>query len=433
MCFGVLGYAVFSIALGRNLVADGSWAFLQGLQAEGIWPVDPYRLGVGTLGQVSLAAATAAGVDDLYALRLMHGIGYILVPALVWFLALVLSRRSPLFEILLLGYCATALSSGFVAVSDANSMFAYAALYFAVVVRFTASGERALPYVGLVAAVVLISSHGFTLLLSPFLIVSSVLLRRRSPFAAQQKGVWWASLVALTLSVLVGVASVLRPYSPFNVVAAADVSAPLGNTQFIVVVVWLAVLPLALLPRQRPARVAAIVVLGAALVVLAADERIWASPLEQHATRTMSALVLLLLLVVGLRMVLATRTANTQGETAITDAANPALTALSAGLFVALMIPSAAATVAFARYLDEFSAIIATRQAVIAHDEFVALVPAAVEFGWPFSYPVLSAVLGGGAEHAMVADPVDSIYLDLVDVENPPPLPDRFTGSVVRD
>lgn len=428
VCIGVVAYAVFSIAFGRNLVADGSWAFLQGLQAEGIWLVDGYRIGVGTLGQIPFATAAAAGIDDLNLLRLVHGVGYILIPALVWFLALVLSRRSRLFEILLLGYCSTVLTSGFVAVSDANSVFAYTALYFAVTVRFFATGERGLPYVGLLASILLIFSHGFTVLLSPFLIVAVVLLRRHTAFGDQQRGVWRISIVALALGVLVGAASIVWPYSPGNVVAAGDISAPLGNPQFLLVAIWLAVLPLALLPRTRWVRLAATAVLSVAVVVLAVDDRLWATTREQHATRTMSALLLLLLLVTGLLMVLSSRRAEVNPSTAFTQ---PALTVLSAGLFVALLVPSVTAAVSFVNYLEDFKSAVRSRQGVIPYDSFVRIVPEARDFDWPYSYSVLSLVLGAGGDHAMVADPLDSKFVHLVDVQNPPLLPSRFTGQVL--
>lgn len=421
----VVGNAVLALAVGRNLAALGSWTLLDSLLQQGYWAGDPYRA-VGThLAQTPVVVAMTAGVDDVGILRLAHGVGYLLIPALAWAAALVLVRRTRVFEFLLLGYCVTALTSDYIAVADVNQLFAFTALCSALILRFFTEGGRALPWLAFAVSWVVAFTHGFAVLLAPLLIAQIVLLRRSSPRPPTPRLPWSLTITVLALGTVVSAMSVVWPYSPANVVAASDLGTPLKNTQLVFMVVWLLVLPLAVLPRQGLLRVAGTVLLATGLAWFVLDAAVWATPAERHASRTASALLLFAVLALALVAVLQGWRAGEPGPP------RPAWVILPFALMVALLVPIVVQARDFGRYLDDFQAAISERSGTIANEEFVAAVPAAETFEWPYSFPTMSLILGLGREHAIVENPVDNAYISPFDVEDPPVLPSRFTGSAV--
>lgn len=421
----VLGYALLSLVVGRSLAALGSWTFVDSLTSGGFWQGDPYRFVGSHVAQAPIALALEAGVSDVGLLRYAHGIGYLLIPAGMWALALILLRRSSAFELLLIAYCATALTCDYIAVADVNLLFASTALLFAITLRYFTEGGRGLPWLAFAVSWVAAFTHGFALLLAPMLIATIVLLRSRSQRPATSRIPWTLTVVVLAIGTVVSAISVLWPYSPANVVAASDPAAPLQNPQLLLLVGWLVVLPLAVLPAARPVRVIATALLAGALVWFVADSTLWPTPVERHASRSASAVLLLVILIVALVMTLRSLRAERSTPPHATWVVLPL------ALTVALLVPLAIQAVSFAGYLRDFQAAITGRTGLIAYDDFVRQVPDAATYEWPYSLPTMSVVLGIGREHAIVKTPVDSIYLTAFDIDDPPDFSGRFTGSVV--
>lgn len=420
----VIAYAVFSVALLRNLVADGSVTLVNALVHEGFWKVDPYRTIGGLWAQAPFAIATAAGVNDVALLQRIHGIGYVVFPSLLWAGALWISRSSRWYELLLLGYCATVLTSGFVAVGDTNQLFAFTALCFAATVRFFTGGGKAWAWLATVCALAMTLMHGLALLLAPLLIGTIVLLRRRSPYSARVP--WNLSVVFLAIATLISVVAIVRPYSAANILIASDMGTPLGNPQLRFLIVWLVLLPVAVLVRSRPVRLVAGAVLVAALVWLVADQGLWGTPMQQHASRTISAILLFVLLAVALLVALADMA---PGDEQHEDQAPSApLAILAFTLLLAFLVPTAVHTVRFHAYMQDFAQIITSRSGYIPYDDFVAELPSAAVYGWSYSFPSMSVVLGLGRDHAMVLSPEDMGWVPPIDPYDPPIVPERFTG-----
>ena len=269
----VLCYAVLSILNLRQFVAVGSWTYLNGLVSEGFYPVDPYRVIGSLLAQGPFAIAVTAGVSDLDLLQYIHGLGFILLPSALWAVALWISRPFRWFDLLLLSYCATALTSGFLAAADTNQLFAFTALCFAAAARFYARGGVVWAWVMAGCALVLTTTHGLALLLAPFLIVAVIGMRKASPFDARVPRI--LTLAFLAIATVVSIVAIIRPYSPANLVSASDMAGPLADRQLIFLVLWLAVLGLAVLTRARLVRIGAAAVLVASAVWLVLDERLW--------------------------------------------------------------------------------------------------------------------------------------------------------------
>lgn len=420
----VCGYALLSLLLGRSLAGLGSWTFVDSLTSGGFWAGDPYRV-VGThVAQAPLALALQSGVTDLGMLRLAHGVGYVLIAAVMWAIALILLIRSRAFEFVLLGYAATALTCDYIAVADVNLLFAATALLFAITVRYFTVGGRALPWVAFVVSWIAAFTHGFALLLAPLLIAVIVVLRSRFPRTDTARLPWLLTIAVLALGTVVSGMSVLWPYSPANVVAATDPSAPLANPQLLFLAAWLLVLPIAILPTSRIVRAVATVALASALAWFVLDPALWPTPAERHGSRSASAVLLLAILCLALVTI-----ARGQRRSAPASP-RPASVVLPLALVLALLVPLATQAVSFSRYLTEFQAAITGRDGLIAYRDFVTEVPDVATFELPYSPPTMSLILGIGRRHAIVEPPTDSIYIQPFDLANPPDLGGRFTGSV---
>jgi hypothetical protein len=94
-CALLLGAALVMATQSLALAGDGAWQLLQVLKTG-----DPFGLDARILGawarQVPVVVATRAGVTDTHDLTLLFGAGQLLVPALAWSLAILLSRPNRL-------------------------------------------------------------------------------------------------------------------------------------------------------------------------------------------------------------------------------------------------------------------------------------------------------------------------------------------------
>jgi hypothetical protein len=417
-------YAVLCVVGLRNLHADGAYAYLRSLLSEGYWIGDPYRIVTDLLAQTPVATAMAMGVDDRSVLAYVHGLGYIVIPSLAWVGALLLARNGRTFELLLLAYCATTLNSGFLAVGEFNYLFSFTALAFAATIHYWDRPQRRLAWLLFAASIVVASSHGLALLLAPLLLATLLLPWRLSGPPPVGRLPVLLSAAALCVGTVSAGASVLRPYSPGNVVRAADLATPLSaNLQLQITIVWLALLPFAVLAGSAAVRRTVSGILVIALVLLIFDEALWSTPTQQYEARVWSGIVMFLLLVVALSTWLPS-VRKTAPETP--PPWQPRLTALALALFIALLIPAAAQTIEFGRFVRSFHEVVNATTGQLSNAELHRLIPSATRYGWPWTYPTLSLVLGTTPGHALVLNPADTVWQPPFSPDDPPVLPSRF-------
>jgi hypothetical protein len=423
----ILGYALLSIVERRSLHADGSWAFVQSLLNEGYWVGDPYRLVADTIAETPISVAMQLGVTDRGALAFAHGLGYILIPSLAWVAALWITRAGLVFDFILLAYCATALTSGFLAIGEYNFLFAFTALCFAAIVQFWTRQRRGMAWTAAGAAVIVLSSHGLAILLAPLLLVATLLPMRR--FGRPATG---GPAILLTASLLLaasmtGVMAVVLPYTSGNVKRASDLGTPLTeNRQLLIVFAWFVLLPVAILARRRVVRALVGVILTLGLLLLVFDRELWASPWQQHASRSWSAILLFVLLAEAL--VAAWPDLGSAGSTSLEPDAGPAnrLRLWSFGLFVALLVPATVQTVQFGSFVRDFETYVNERSGFVANGDFLRDVPAAERYGWPATFPSLSVALGRTTRSAIVLNPRVTVWDPPFPDREPPVLPERF-------
>jgi hypothetical protein len=82
------------IATNSSLVGDGSYYLLRAVQTRGPFPLSG-RTFSNAIREGPMLIGLASGVTDTHVLTLLEGVGFVLVPTLVWSLTLLLARRSP--------------------------------------------------------------------------------------------------------------------------------------------------------------------------------------------------------------------------------------------------------------------------------------------------------------------------------------------------
>jgi hypothetical protein len=423
----VIGYAVLSIVERRNLHADGSWALIQSLMHGGYWVGDPYRLVADMIAETPFSLLALIGVTDRSALTVAHGVGYILVPSLAWAAAMWISRSTVVFEFLIIGYSATALTSGFLAIGEYNYLFAFAALCFAATMRFWTRQTRTMGWLVAASALVVMSSHGLALLLAPLLLVALVLPMRR--LGVPRIGVVPTILGSafLLVAIAMGALAVVFPYTTGNVRRASDLGSPLlDNHQLQILIAALVLLTLAALARPRWLRRASLVLLVIVIVTLLLVPALWASPWLQHASRTWSALLLFLILAECLVVSWPSLTSR-QGPMVVEESGNSSRLILPAfALFAAFLIPAVIQTLQFGSYARTFEVYVNLRTGIVSNAAFARDVPETERYGWPATYPSLSVALATSPDRAIVANPEETIWDPPFDEHHPPQLPAQY-------
>jgi hypothetical protein len=341
---------------------------------------------------------------------------------------MLLARFSRTGAFITLGYCATTLTSGFLAGAEYNVLFAFAALSFSAIIRCWIQPRRLMAWVALTSAVVVSLSHGLVGLLAPVLVLTIVLPWRRLGAPRYGRGTLFAATMVLGVGFCMGVYSIARPYSPGNVAQALDLWSPVKeNGQLLATAGCLALIGLAVLARQRWLRQVSgsVVIIG--IVVTAAMEPLWATPAQQYRARAWSAILLALILLVALMMELSMQHSEDHPE-AITIR-DVRLSVLSITLMVGLLLPSVVQTLQFGVYMRSFDEFVNSRSGLVDNTTFMRAVPAAAHYGWPWTYPSMSLVVRNGPDGAMVRNPLDNHYLEPFAAEDPPSLPRRFRAD----
>ena len=94
LCVAALSIcSLILIVTSASLVGDGSYYLLRAVQTRGPFPL-PGRLVSNALREGPMLIGLAAGVTNTQVLTVLEGIGFVLLPAVAWSLALVAARRA---------------------------------------------------------------------------------------------------------------------------------------------------------------------------------------------------------------------------------------------------------------------------------------------------------------------------------------------------
>lgn len=166
LVLGVVGAACLT-----GLFGDGAHFLHQVLVSDGFFHGNANRVFMSTLTELPVVVPLWLGVTDLTVLTLLHSVGLVLVPAVLWFTAVWLHRRSSLFWWFVTMYVCAVGVTGFFAVGEANLTYALAGLAAAVIVEDGPISLRQALTVALIG-VLLLRSFEATMFLAPVLAVA---------------------------------------------------------------------------------------------------------------------------------------------------------------------------------------------------------------------------------------------------------------------
>ena len=81
------------VAVNSSLVGDGSYYLLRAIQTQQVFQL-PGRQGINAVREAPLLAGLASGISNTHMLTVLEGVGFVLLPALGWTLALIAARVS---------------------------------------------------------------------------------------------------------------------------------------------------------------------------------------------------------------------------------------------------------------------------------------------------------------------------------------------------
>ena len=214
MCALLVGGALAMATQSLALAADGSWQLLQVLQSGDAFGLDARIIGAWAR-QGPVVVATRAGVTDTHLLTLLFGSGQLLVPALAWSLAILLSRPNRL------ACAAVTLTAGLCA----GATWAFSVLEGVVAVPLTVlvavllwrpqTWRRRDVALAVLASVVLVASYETALATGVFLAVWAGWRAFRAQVALERYGCATVAALSAT-SVVVAAVGTQRGSNPTN-------------------------------------------------------------------------------------------------------------------------------------------------------------------------------------------------------------------------
>lgn len=222
------GLGAFGTAVHRGLYGDGSFFFLLTLEPGHPSLFHPSRWFSQLITQFPELLAKRLGATDLTLLLNLHSFGLVMIPVLIWIVALSLHFKSRLFWPLAFGFATTFLLTGFFAVGEYNVTFALVGLSFALIqlVNHNWLSDLAL----LVSSILLVRSFESMLFLGPLLFVvaqhKAWTLRAADRSQSKYRIVLIASSLFFAMSAGVAYLGILNPFNPSNMVSALDLIKP---------------------------------------------------------------------------------------------------------------------------------------------------------------------------------------------------------------
>jgi hypothetical protein len=118
----------------RGFFADGAHFFLTIIDGGFFIPWPP-RANANVLTQTPIVLGLLAGVESPDVLAAMYNWGLVFIPTLIWASALLIHFRTKMFWWMLLAYSVTALTSGFMAISESHLAYAIVGLVTALLLK----------------------------------------------------------------------------------------------------------------------------------------------------------------------------------------------------------------------------------------------------------------------------------------------------------
>lgn len=174
---GVIVLIILNAAYGtyavRGLYADGSYYLWNILERRSFFFLGPSRATAQFATQLPVVAAINLGVNNVAILARLQSFGTVMIPMMVWALALFVLFKSSAFWPFVACFAVTFLNSGFFSVGEFNFAVSFVALSAALLIRGDLTRPRCIAL--LVCAVMLPLSYECLVFLGPLLILLSIL------------------------------------------------------------------------------------------------------------------------------------------------------------------------------------------------------------------------------------------------------------------
>lgn len=431
LLLGVVG----SVCL-TGMFADGAH-FLHGvLVNDGFYYGNANRVFVATLTELTVVVPLRLGVTDLAALTLLHSVGLVLIPTVVWAAALWLHRTSNLFWWFVMMYVCAFGVTGFFAVGEANLTYAAVALAAAVIVQ---DGPISLPQAVavLLIGLVLLRSFEAVMFLAPILAVGwGLRMRRRSaPLVPGMRGSRVVSVVALVVILVAGVTTAITAYLSLSGGGTFDTAASPArlsrDPRLIISLVVLCGTVLAMSLQRWPvlSRVAgwcavSVSLLGFALpimpTVLPSVDGDWPYPWMYYQARIAAGVLVAILIVVVMLLRFSARLVESaQGMTLL------GLWVIPLALLVGIGATYVTSCAQFRSWIDDYASVVRTHQGLIPFEES-GINP---RYAWQWTNPTVSLLLWDRPDQGVVLNRADYTGWAPFDPQTVlPALPTRFLG-----
>ena len=393
--------------LSCGLIGDGSYYLLDAVTVGPYKDVGHERAVPNLLAQLPLAAAIAAGVTDLHWLARLQSLGWFALPAILYSLAVLRTRRDPLHQAcVVVAIAIVFMTSSFLIVAEHVTAYSIATMTAAWIVtaRRLQVGDGV---VLLVLAAMSTLSHEVFVYLGPLLAAMTVWAVRRAPIRSS-----FAVATYLAAAVVFVVSAVLawRTITTFEdqaYFASASSEAwdfwknpafDLTSVAALVIAGFALVRP-ADLATARPWILVAPVLLALVLLPLLVLTSGYFGPpfaYSQNITRFAAGPVLVAIILFMWRHA-------SDGSTR--PPAPRRLLAFAGLLFLATLPWNATLAVLFASYLHEVKAAIDGRPGVIAYEDTGLSTKPRLLQGETWSLPLTSAILRKSSADGVIAPP----------------------------
>lgn len=407
----VIASAVHGILTIRGTYADGAFDLYTILQ--GRWLLDGNRAFAPIVTQGPAWIGLALGSTNVHVIAVLHSLGVVGVPTLLWALALALLVRHRLFWPMVVVFAVVFLNAGLVSIGQYNQLYAYVAVMVALLVRQRLSRVGAVGLI-LLALLCFRTYEGILYLGPPLAALAFLTARRRRAEDGIPRYDLPVRLVAagiLLVDAVGGLVIALFPSDPANRAGALNLFEPfLTNSELLLstllglawIVAWL------LLDGRKLVVVSVLLAASAAALLVPA---LWAQPWMHYHARTTTGLLLLVLTVVALLPELRRREPRTLSWAWVAPLA----------LVLVQLVAFTASTQGIRNWVGVFEESLSTRSGEVV----LADTPAIQDFqryAWPWTNPFLSVLFRPQGSDVVILSPGREVGSETI----PKPLPPQF-------
>lgn len=377
----------------NGLYADGSAFLYTILTTKSFNDFDKPREFAQLITQAPVVMAVRFNVLDITKLIYFHSIGLVGIPVLIWISALGQHIKTEYFWTLLVAYSATHLTSGFFSAGEYNLTYALTALCFALINKEKPSALSSIALIFSAFAITL--TYEATAFLGPMLFVLGATKLLNSD--ENQSPIYRISLVVacffFAASSAIAVWSIIFPRDPANMAGAANVALLIESNHFIYLAAMIFIFFISPLFSKEFRYLICLVpiVLGGTYIL---DSSFWNSPEKNYAFRSLSGLILFLVLSYAmLASAISQKWPRREGS-------DLCIITASSILFATLAAPMAIQTYHFSVWIKRFEKTVTNTSNWVHIDRTDDYTKSGYhqEFIWGWSNPVLSMVLKGSNE-----------------------------------